>query len=61
LHSHQIHASGHCPEKDLLRIVNTIKPKTLIPIHTQHPHLFKELFKNVDVQLAQKAKPIKIA
>jgi len=61
LHFHQIHASGHCPKKDLLHVVNSIKPRRLIPIHTEHPRLFKDLFKNLDVELAQKGKPIEIA
>jgi ribonuclease J len=33
----QIHASGHAPPKDLDMIINKIRPKTLIPIHTEHP------------------------
>jgi len=61
LHFHQIHASGHCPKKDLQQIVSRVKPQMLIPIHTEHPRLFKELFKNVDVELAQRGKPIEIS
>ena len=53
---HQIHASGHCPSKDLTRIINKIQPKKLIPIHTEHPMLFKDLFKHLDVTIVEKGK-----
>jgi ribonuclease J len=53
---HQIHASGHCPTKDLAKIINEIKPKKLVPIHTEHPQLFKELFRNTDVRIIPKGK-----
>jgi len=54
LRFHQIHASGHCPTKDLVKIVNTIKPKKIIPIHTEHPEMFKILFKNIPAKLMEK-------
>jgi len=54
---HQIHASGHCPSKDLVRIINRVQPKRLIPVHTEHPELFKKLFNNVDVQIVEKGNP----
>jgi len=54
---HQIHASGHCPSKDLEQIINRVQPKRLIPVHTEHPELFKKLFKNLDVQIVQKGNP----
>ena len=53
---HQIHASGHCPSKDLTRIINKIQPKKLIPIHTEYPILFKHLFKHLDVKIVEKGK-----
>jgi len=54
---HQIHASGHCPSKDLVQIVNRIKPRRLIPIHTEYPELFKDLFQRLDVVIVEKGKP----
>jgi len=57
LRFHQIHASGHCPSKDLIQIVNRIQPKKLIPIHTEYPILFKDLFKRLDVVIVEKGKP----
>ncbi len=53
---HQIHASGHCPTQDLSKIINEIKPKKLVPIHTEHPQLFKELFRSTDVKIMSKGK-----
>jgi len=57
LRFHQVHASGHCPSKDLARIINKIQPKRLIPVHTQHPELFRKLFKNIDVKIVEKGTP----
>jgi len=54
---HQIHASGHCSSKDLKKIINQIHPKQLMPIHTEHPELFKKLFERLDVKIVEKAKP----
>jgi ribonuclease J len=57
LRRHQIHASGHCPPDDLVQIINKVKPKKLVPIHTEHPELFDDLFKQFDVIKAEKGKP----
>jgi len=54
LRYHQIHASGHCPSKDLAEIINQIQPKLLMPIHTEHPELFKKLFKHLNVKIVEK-------
>jgi ribonuclease J len=40
---HQIHASGHAPQRDIGNIIDNIKPKILIPIHTECPEKFKDL------------------
>jgi len=54
---HQIHASGHCPSKDLAEIINQIQPKQLLPIHTEYPELFKKLFKHLDVKIVERGNP----
>lgn len=54
---HQIHASGHCQPKDLKEIITQIQPKRLIPVHTEHPELFKKMFDSLDVRIADKGKP----
>jgi len=51
---HQIHASGHCPSKDLMEIINCIQPKRLLPVHTEYPQLFRKLFRHLDVKIVEK-------
>jgi ribonuclease J len=36
----QFHASGHCSGPELLSIVRAMGPKTVYPIHTEHPEAF---------------------
>ncbi len=55
---HQIHASGHCPSQDLIKIIDEIKPKKLMPIHTEHPLLFKELLHGYNVKIAKEGEKI---
>jgi ribonuclease J len=37
---YQIHASGHASGKELQEFIDNIKPRKLIPIHTEKPELF---------------------
>lgn len=39
----QSHCSGHINGEDLTQLIKTIHPKTLYPIHTEHPGLFRKL------------------
>lgn len=39
-----IHSSGHADTQSLQRIVEFVRPKTIIPIHTDSPSSFSELF-----------------
>jgi len=39
------HASGHACGTDLKEVVNQIKPNKLFPVHTEHPEMFKEMYK----------------
>ncbi|MFX1294086.1 MAG: MBL fold metallo-hydrolase RNA specificity domain-containing protein [Promethearchaeota archaeon] len=41
LNSISIHASGHAPGNDLLKLIKKINPEIIFPIHTEHPELFK--------------------
>jgi ribonuclease J len=43
-----IHTSGHADMNALKRFADTVKPKMLIPVHTEHPLFFKELYDNVN-------------
>jgi ribonuclease J len=38
----RFHASGHASAEDLLSLIDTINPKTLIPVHTEYPEFFLE-------------------
>jgi len=44
LRYHQLHASGHMSRNELLEMLQTIKPKSLIPVHTEGAALFSEVF-----------------
>jgi len=43
----KIHTSGHADTPTLKRLVAALQPKTVIPIHSEHPELFETLFPNV--------------
>jgi len=46
-----IHTSGHAPERVLKRLVEAIKPKCIVPIHTFQPQTYPSLFPNANVHL----------
>ncbi|MEM4311701.1 MAG: MBL fold metallo-hydrolase [Nitrososphaerales archaeon] len=59
---YRVHSSGHVYPLELFEMVKKIGPKKLIPIHTEHPHTFKELFEDVtEVIIPEKGKSIRIA
>jgi ribonuclease J len=41
----QIHTSGHAYAEDLKKLANAIKPKYIIPIHTQEAEKYEKYFK----------------
>ncbi len=43
------HTSGHANKADLGRIIGTIKPKFLLPMHTEHADIFKDLYDKVEL------------
>ena len=51
---HQLHASGHLNRQQLIELIDHIHPKKIFPIHTENPHLFRKLDK--DVQLVEYGK-----
>jgi len=54
------HCSGHASSVDLNYILDQIKPKLIIPIHTEHPEFFRT-FRGVEaLTLAEPLKPISI-
>jgi ribonuclease J len=54
----QIHASGHAPPREIERIISDIKPKTLIPIHTEHPEKFNEFAHDKSMRIVQLKKSV---
>jgi ribonuclease J len=38
---YQIHASGHASGPEIQEMIDRIKPKVLVPVHTEHPELFR--------------------
>jgi ribonuclease J len=44
---HKAHCSGHACRDDLVRMIETIKPYVLIPVHTNVPEEFKKYHDNV--------------
>ncbi len=44
---YQIHASGHASGKEILDLIENVKPKNLIPVHTEKPQLFRNKTRRV--------------
>ncbi len=44
---HQLHASGHMSMREIEEMVRTIRPRTVIPVHTEHPEMFVRFAENV--------------
>ena len=36
------HTGGHAPKEDVFKLIEMIRPKTLIPVHTEYPELMAE-------------------
>jgi len=39
-----LHASGHAPAGDLVKIVRTLNAEVVVPVHTEHPEAFVQIF-----------------
>jgi len=50
----KLHASGHASGREVKETLETIKPKKIIPIHTENPDHFKQFFGNVEKPLIGK-------
>lgn len=44
-----LHTSGHASVESLQKIICSVEPKNLIPIHTENPNLFAEKFAKVHI------------
>jgi len=51
---HQIHASGHANMEEIFWMVKEIAPKTVIPVHTEHPQLFSRCWQRVNCPVPRK-------
>jgi ribonuclease J len=59
--SYTLHSSGHISPLELVQFVKRVKPRKIIPIHTEYPEMFRELFGRFsDVMIPQKGIPIKL-
>ena len=38
------HVSGHASKNELKELIDKINPKKIMPVHTEHPNLFAEMF-----------------
>jgi len=54
----QVHCSGHMCGSDLKELINRINPKTVFPIHTEHPGMFRSL--SPKTKMVQEGKTYKI-
>jgi ribonuclease J len=48
---HKIHTSGHADTQTLKKMVEAIKPKNIVPIHTFEGEKYKDIFKEPIVEL----------
>lgn len=47
---HHLHTSGHADVETLQRMVETLQPKNLVPIHTFEGDEYQHIFSNVNVK-----------
>ncbi|MBI4328718.1 MAG: exonuclease [Chloroflexi bacterium] len=47
------HASGHAPAEDLLEVVKEIRPRLLVPVHTQNPGFYVENLSKEPIQVRE--------
>jgi ribonuclease J len=43
--------SGHAPREDLLEVVRRLRPRHLLPVHTERPHLWKHRLQGEGVKV----------
>ena len=58
----QLHASGHAPRKEVGELVEGIAAKKVVPVHTEHPGLFRAFDKSGrwTLELPKRGKPISL-
>lgn len=51
---HQAHASGHANMEEMFQMIRDIRPKVVIPVHTEHADLFRKCGRAVERPVARK-------
>ncbi|MBI2842606.1 MAG: hypothetical protein HYX78_04325 [Armatimonadetes bacterium] len=55
------HVSGYASRDDLILVVQTIHPKSLIPVHTEHPEIYAEVVGDItNVRILEKGVPMRL-
>jgi len=57
---HHPHSSGHASSSALRSMVTGVKPKHLLPIHTEESTRFKDLLPKIDVEVVSPNQEIKL-
>jgi ribonuclease J len=60
LRFHQLHASGHASRDALSAMIGAVKPRNVIPIHTEHPELFERISRGIPIKPPHVSSPMKI-
>ena len=45
-----LHSSGHADESSIKKLIETVNPKVLIPVHTENAQRFRELAPNIIIE-----------
>ena len=45
-----LHTSGHADENTIKKLIETVNPKVLIPIHTENAQRFREIVPNLIIE-----------
>ena len=51
IEKYYLHTSGHASKNTLEKLVNKIKPKKIVPIHTFYPEQYKNFFDTKKVKI----------
>jgi ribonuclease J len=55
-----IHTSGHADLSGLKRMVDAVRPKSIVPIHTFEAERYKDLFEGTDVRIVNDKEIVQI-
>lgn len=55
--AHQgLHASGHASGPELAELIALIRPRTLVPVHTEHPEWFRRFADTMEIVLPERGR-----